>query len=104
MSRWKGILPTHDTFLAMPDDDLESVANSSEGNLQSLALGVSAIGNLLACTASNTETGLSVRAVTDIGFLLESLGDLLSNLIDVEDNAKHYRHERAVAKKREARK
>lgn len=97
MSGWKGLLPTHETLRAMSAEDLEAVVNSSADNIHTLAHGVSAIGNLLAGAASNTDTGLNVDAVSNIGYLLGSLGGLISNLVDAEDNAKHYRKERGAA-------
>lgn len=97
MSAWRSILPTHDTLRTMPREDLESVVSSTVDNIQTLAHGVSAIGNLLASAASNEELGLNVSAVTEVGYLLESLGLLISNLVDVDDNAKLYRKERRAA-------
>lgn len=97
MSSWKGILPTHETLRAMSVEDLDAVVKSSANNIHTLAHGVSAIGNLLAGAASNTDTGLNLDAVSNIGYLLGSIGGLISNLVDAEDNAKHYRKERGAA-------
>lgn len=97
MSGWKGFLPTHDTLRTMPLEDLEAVTTSTADNIHTLAHGIAAIGTLLAGTATNEEIGLNAAAVANVGFMLESLGGLISNLVDLDDNAKHYRKERGAA-------
>ena len=66
----------------MTPEQLKAAEHASESCVTTLAHGISGIGNLLACTASNSETGLNPEALTDIGWLLESLGNLISNLAD----------------------
>jgi hypothetical protein len=97
VSGWKGFLPSHDTLRTMPISDLDQVVGSTVDNIHTLAHGISAIGNLLACAASNEETGLNAEAVANVGFMLESLGVLISNLVTVDENAKQYRKDRRAA-------
>lgn len=96
MNHWNGLLPTHATLRAMPSEDLQNVEACANNNIHALAHGVSAIGNLLACTASNKESGLNVDAVMNIGFMLETLGNLISQLVDVEDNAEYFKQQGAA--------
>ena len=80
---WNHILLTHETITTMSADQLVSTGLASNDCASVLAHGISGIGNLLACAASNTDAGLSASAVTDIGWLLESLGTLISKLSDI---------------------
>lgn len=96
MSGWKGFLPTHDTLGTMPIGDLDLVVSSTGDNIHTLAHGIAAIGTLLAGTATNEEMGINPDAVANVGFMLESLGALISGLVDVGDNAKHHQAQRAV--------
>ena len=63
------------------------LADSINAKALTLANGVSAIGCLLACTASNGKTGLAPETATNIGWLLESLGELTATLIHTGEHA-----------------
>lgn len=82
IANWRHMLPTHEEIQKMSPEKLEDISEASSKYISVIGHGVSGIGNLLACTASNGETGLSTDAVTDIGWMLESLGHLISNLSD----------------------
>ncbi|KGK23875.1 hypothetical protein [Pseudomonas plecoglossicida] len=82
MSYWNDLLPRHEALKNMTAGQLKATEQATESCVSVLAHGISGIGHLLACTASNGETGLSSAAVTDIGWLLESLGSLVGNLSD----------------------
>lgn len=79
---WNDILPSHEVIKAMPPSKLEAAEGATERYIAALAFGVAGIGDLLACTASNKETGLSEDAVTNVGWLLNALGDLIGGLAD----------------------
>lgn len=79
---WSNLLPTLAAVEAMTPEQLERADGAIESYSMTLGLGIAAIGNLLACTASNSETGLSSETATDIGWLLESLGELSARLAD----------------------
>lgn len=81
-AHWGDMLPSHEAIQKMSPEKLKDISYASSNYLSVIGHGVSGIGNLLACTASNSETGLSTTAVTDIGWMLESLGHLISNLSD----------------------
>lgn len=82
VANWNDVLPKHEALTSMTAAQLKAAEQASENYVSIIANGISGIGNLLACTASNSGTGLSAEAVTEIGWLLESLGTLVSNLAD----------------------
>lgn len=81
-ANWNSLLPRHETMRKMSAEELSAAEQASNNYVSVLAHGISGIGNLLACTASNEDNGLCATAVTDIGWMLESLGTLISNLSD----------------------
>jgi len=87
---WNDLLPHHEAIQAMSPERLEAAGRAIDGYVCTLANGVSGIGHLLACTASNGDTGLSEDAATKVGWMLESLGDLISKLSDT-GNGINYR-------------
>ncbi len=56
---------------------LSDIESAADDRIDTLVLGVSAIGNLLACTASNGTTGLCDETAAAIGWLLEDMGHLI---------------------------
>ncbi|WP_256674072.1 MULTISPECIES: hypothetical protein [Pseudomonas] len=82
MSYWNDLLPRHEALKNMNADQLKAAEQATESCVTVLAHGISGIGHLLACTASNGDTGLNPEVVTDIGWLLKSLGSLVGNLSD----------------------
>ena len=84
---WKDLLISGQAMKQLPSDDLEAISSASDDYLHTIAHGVSGIGNLLACTASNGVSGLDSEAVTKIGWMLDALGGLISNLSDVASEA-----------------
>jgi hypothetical protein len=79
---WGDLFPTHAALASMSPEALKEVSSASNGCLSTLSHGISGIGNLLATAASNGTAALSPSAVADIGWLLESLGRLISELSD----------------------
>jgi hypothetical protein len=79
---WNTLLPNIAAIKAMDADDLAAASEAVEAHTASIGYGIAAIGNLLACTASNDETGLCKDAATDIGWLLQSLGTLSAKLAE----------------------
>lgn len=79
---WNDLLPRHETVQAMPPERLDAAGRAADEYIRTLANGVSGIGHLLACTASSSDAGLSEGAVTKVGWMLESLGELISTLSD----------------------
>ncbi|MER1948745.1 hypothetical protein [Stutzerimonas stutzeri] len=79
---WNDLLPTIGAIESMAPEQLQRVDGAIEQYSITLGFGIAAIGNLLACTASNGQTGLNDQTATDIGWLLESLGELSARLAD----------------------
>ena len=102
MSRpnWCDLLVSKGGLRAMPADKLESLSNAGNDYVHALAQGVSGVGNLLACTARNNETGLDKDAVANVGWMIECLGGLISNLIDVVDETEYLASESKASAKR----
>ena len=90
LGNWNGLLPKHEAIKEMSTDELRKTADSTKEYACVLAHGISGIGNLLACTTSNGETGLSDQAVTSVGWMLESMGTLISNLVDTQAAAEYH--------------
>ncbi|RMN51785.1 hypothetical protein SAMN05444506_12489 [Pseudomonas syringae] len=99
---WCDLLIKHKDIAVMDTEDLDALCRATDDRLLALAHGVSGIGNLLACAASNSETGLSLEAVKNIGWMLESLGGLISNLSDTNSEAVHQISEMPKARKPKA--
>ncbi|MFH7473924.1 hypothetical protein RA264_29720, partial [Pseudomonas syringae pv. tagetis] len=59
----------------------------TESRLSTLAFCVSGLGNLLACAASNEDTGLNVDAVANVGWMLEIIGSLMGGRENVATQA-----------------
>lgn len=81
-ANWNAMLPKIATIEAMSAEELEAAAEAVDTHGMAIGFGIAAIGNLLACTASNDETGLCKDAATNIGWLLQSLGTLSAKLAD----------------------
>lgn len=81
---WNDILPNHEAIRAMTPAKLDAAEGAATRYIATLAFGIAGVGNLLACTASNDETGLAADAVTNVGWLLDALGDLIGKLADTE--------------------
>ncbi|MNF92073.1 hypothetical protein D3C84_747060 [compost metagenome] len=90
---WNDLFPSHEEILAMTPEKLKNTGHTARQYVATLAFGISGIGNLLACTASTGESGLSEDAVTSAGWLLENLGALIGNLSDMESAATWRRNE-----------
>ena len=84
---WKDLLLGMESINAMEPDNLEAVRQASDNHMHILAHGISGLGSLLACAADNDDTGLNTQAVTNVGWMLESLGILISNLSDTAAHA-----------------
>jgi hypothetical protein len=90
---WNDLLPSVGQIDAMSPERLERATEAASQYGINLGFGIAAIGHLLACTASNGETGLSERVATDIGWLLETLGTLSANLADTGDALDYRRNQ-----------
>lgn len=90
VANWNALLPKHEALTKMTAEQLKATGQATETYVAVLANGISGIGHLLACTACNGETGLSSETAVEIGWLLESLGTLISNLADTGNAATYH--------------
>ena len=96
IGNWNHLLPGHSATMAMTPEQLKQGSETAKSNAVTIAFGISAIGNLLACTADNKETGLCHHAVTDIGWMLESLGRLTAQLVESGDDLEYHLEQRTA--------
>lgn len=82
---WNDLLIGQQQIKDIAPERLEHAAESVSGRATTLAYGIASIGNLLACTASNGDTGLGDDTATSLGWLLESLGELTAALINTSE-------------------
>ena len=85
-------LPSWNDLLVFPTrtsshDDLKRVAQASDQYSTTLCFGIAAIGRLLANTAQSGK--LSEDTVSNIGWLLDSLGTLSAQLADTQQEARY---------------
>ncbi|MNF66107.1 hypothetical protein D3C84_478910 [compost metagenome] len=90
---WFDVLRDMDTFPSAIAADatldaeqtrqLEAANRTANEYGKTLGFGISAIGHLLASAAQNG--GVEASTATDLGWLLESLGDLSARLADVSE-------------------
>jgi hypothetical protein len=78
---WHDLMPTTKAIAAMSPEELKRADLAIDHYNFNLSLGMAAIGNLLACSAAG-DIGLSEKAATNIGWLLECLGELNARLSD----------------------
>lgn len=80
---WNDLFESNHYFELLQGEERGRANEASSHYIAQLAIGVSGIGNLLACTASNGVTGLSDEAATDVGWMLKAVGDLINRLNDI---------------------
>lgn len=105
-ANWHDLLPNIEAFPSTLDPkarltaeqakQLESISLSAESYGRTLGFGISAIGHLLVY-AAQADSDVSAKAAINLGWLLESLGDLSVLLADVGEGAR----EKLTAIKRE---
>ncbi|SFU07922.1 hypothetical protein [Pseudomonas marincola] len=90
MNPWSENLISTASFDNMPNAQLDAICHSAESQNMTLCQGVAAIGTVLAVAAQNEDAGLSMAAVADLGWLLESLGKLSAAITDQGNAARSY--------------
>lgn len=90
MSRnvWRDLLLNTDQFKGMAPETLSEAGNAADCCTRTLAYGVAAIGNLLAGAALNEDHGLDAGAIADLGWLLQSMGELSATLADTAEGVR----------------
>ncbi|RBH54210.1 MULTISPECIES: hypothetical protein [Pseudomonas] len=100
MSTLNDMLITTEKFSSLPDEKLRDIVLAGECVGMILSHGIAAIGNILAVAASNEDVGLSNKIVIDIGWLIETLGQMSGRVRDIEQSADWHLGERAKAQPR----
>lgn len=103
MNGLNDLLVDTNTFDSLSIEQLNTISVAAECHSMNLSHGIAAIGNILACAALNTDTGLNMDVVADLGWLIETLGNLNSKVTDIENCAAHYRSRKAQGNARGAR-
>lgn len=88
INSWRSLLPSTEALDAMTPEQLDKAALAADCEARTVAWGISAIGNLLAGAALNESHGLDPEKVADLGWLLQSLGELSATLIDTHEGAR----------------
>lgn len=85
-----GIPWLHDLILhGLPFEDPERVARAAANVTLPLAHGVKAIGKLMASAAANKDDPPDPELLSDVGFLLEIMGDMIDAFGTMEANANY---------------
>lgn len=90
MSRnvWRDLLLSTGQFKDMAPEALSEAGNAADCCNRTLGYGIAAIGNLLAGAALNEDHGLCPDSVADLGWLLQSLGELSATLADTAEGVR----------------
>ena len=90
MSRnvWRDLLPSTEAIKAMTPEALDRAGLAADCQALTLAYGVAAIGGLLAGAALNEDHGLDAGAIADLGWLLQSMGELSATLADTHEGVR----------------
>ncbi|WP_324731583.1 hypothetical protein [Pseudomonas paeninsulae] len=81
---WNDLLPTVAQIEAMTPEQLASANMAAHDQEIALGFGIAAVGQILAGAAQNEDHGISMDALTDLGWLLQSLGTLSAKLSDTQ--------------------
>lgn len=80
---WNDLLNSQRHFEKLQGEERERANEASSHYITQLALGISGIGSLLSCTATNGVTGLCPDAAANIGWMMTAVGDLINRLNDI---------------------
>lgn len=86
---WYDLMVSDATIQQLAPEQLEKAHRMAEGETVTLSMGISGLGNLMACAASNEDSGLSSEAVQSVGWMLDSLGRLLATMNDTQGLIQH---------------
>jgi len=86
---WYDLMVNDATIQQLGPEQLEKAHRMADGKTATLALGISGLGNLMACAANNKDSGLSEDAVESVGWMLDSLGRLLATMNDTQGLIQH---------------
>lgn len=82
---WNDLLESPRHFERLEGEAKERASEASSFYIAQLAMGISAVGNLLACTATNGVTGLGDDTAAKVGWMMIAVGDLITRLNDIAE-------------------
>ena len=90
MSRnlWRDLLPTTEQLDGMNPEALGQAALAADCNLSTITFGITAIGGLLAGAANNEDHGIAADHLASLGWILQSMGELSTALMDTHEGAR----------------
>lgn len=86
---WTKIIANDEAIQALTPEQKIEAATTTEQTISCLADGISGLGSIMG-SAGAGKFGLDDAAVANVGWMLESLGSLISNLADYKDSLRHY--------------
>ena len=79
---WNDLLLNHRAIQTLSPEQLKAAGQAVDSYGTTLGYGIAAIGSLLAGYATNEDHGIDPDAMTDLGWLLQTLGELSARLND----------------------
>ena len=77
---WNDLLLNHRAIQTLSPEQLKAAGQAVDSYGTTLGYGIAAIGTLLAGYATNEDHGIDPDAMTDLGWLLQTLGELSGSL------------------------
>ncbi|MDV7210124.1 hypothetical protein [Azotobacter beijerinckii] len=94
---WNDLLLNHRAIQTLSPDQLKAAGQAADNYGMTLGCGIAAIGSLLAGYSTNEDHGIDPDAMTDLGWLLQTLGELSARLNDtgnvIRDRRQALKHE-----------
>jgi len=88
---WNDLLPSHSAIQGMTQEQLKAAGQATESYGMTIGFGIAAIGSMLAGYATNEDHGIDPDAMTDLGWLLQALGELSARLNDTGNSIRDRR-------------
>lgn len=82
---WNDLLQSNRYFEQLQGEAQKRAGEASRFYIAQLAMGISGVGTLLSCTATNGVTGLSSDAAAKVGWMMTVVGDLIVSLSDIAE-------------------
>jgi len=98
MNALKHLLIDPEYFGDASTEKLKSIGSAAHDMSGTISHGIAAIGVMLASAAMNEDAGLNTDTVADLGWLLQALGKLTSNMASIEAAASSHIELRSTQK------
>ncbi|RAU43682.1 MULTISPECIES: hypothetical protein [unclassified Pseudomonas] len=94
---WIQIIAGDQAIEALTDEQKIKAVSAAEQNISCLAEGISGLGSIMGAAGAG-KFGIDEQAVARVGWMLESLGSLIGNLVEFQDAIHHYQREQKPRK------